>query len=84
MSLYGLVAAPELGTLGTGVCGSSRDPGAPASRKNMGAPMDATKPYKFIGVESMDATTPCKFIGCGAADATKPYKSRGLGAMDAT
>ncbi len=46
--------------------------------------MDATKPYKFIGIGAMDATKPYKFIGFGTMDATKPYKFIGFGAMDAT
>jgi hypothetical protein len=44
--------------------------------------MDATKPYKFIGLGAMDVTKTYTCIGCGAMDVTKPYKFMGFGAMD--
>ncbi len=36
--------------------------------------MDATKPYKFMGIGAMDVTKPYKFTHFGATDVTKPYK----------
>ncbi len=40
--------------------------------------MDATKPYRFIGLGAMDVTKPYKIIGFGAMDASTITSETGV------
>ncbi len=54
---------------------------APENCTRVTGAMEATKPYKVIGLGAVDATKPYTCIGFGTMDATKPFEFIGFGAM---